>query len=466
MAPSKPRIGVLLTSGKSESRKWELINVRRRAPERPWVAQGSHEFRIHRKTDKYRDGFVGIPADVSMGEYIRYKYGGKVEVDFIKPEEVTRERLKANDINFTIIYDLLESFHLDRKEKKNNYPRVLDALRNADNVFPNMEFQDFINSKLLYYNHLSQHGLPIAPTITMTKEQWDAQVSKRGSVDTVANDVLEEIKRKGFKEFLIKPVFGQERKGMAVFKMNKFMELSCMDRLTKYLCNTMEKYPGIVIQAFQKGFGDAESPEIRFYFVGREYQYATVMSITAFAEYVGACTVKEEGGPKPWGKYGDWCALPEAVGDAELKKMKRIAAKVVETIPNVNLKRGDKYVDLPRLMTRVDMGCLRNGVFDPWINEIEFVPSFFLEDHDWPIDAQLGEQMVKITKEYVKHPVGRSGGKKQLASRKKRFNPSQIAKVLSVPFSGKGKAASTCKRRVLKTHFHKGKAGLRSKPRR
>merc|ERR1712032_674504 len=67
----------------------------------------------------------------------------------------------------------------------------------------------------------------------------------------------------------------------------------------------------------------------------------------------------------------------------------------------IKLRRGGQDVALPTLLTRVDMGCVRNGVFDPWVNEVEFVPSMYIEDHRCPLDALLGEQMVKITKQFL-----------------------------------------------------------------
>merc|ERR1711963_86133 len=56
---------------------------------------------------------------------------------------------------------------------------------------------------------------------------------------------------------------------------------------------------------------------------------------------------------------------------------------------------------LPKLLTRVDMGCLRNGSFDPWINEVEFVPSLYVEDHNKPVDASLGDQMMRISQQLL-----------------------------------------------------------------
>jgi len=398
--------------------------------------------RLHivRKQTRHRDRTVGIPADVSIGEYIRYKHGRNFDVDFITPEEITAERLKANDINFLIIYDLLEAFHTDKSRQI--YERLKDVLRKADNIFPNLEFQEFVYSKLLYYNYFQQKGLPICPTITISKEEWDTQVAKQGGYKAVCDMVLQEIDRKGFKWFIVKPVYGQEAKGTMVFGRRDML----MSGFRKHLRETIEAYPGLIIQEYIENFGDSEKcPEIRFYFVGREYQYACVGMITkmyTLREDDGGAT-----GASPAGKRSGWFDLPPNI---DLKKMKSIAMRAMDTMPPISLKRGARQnVALPNLLTRVDMGCIRGGIFDPWINEIEFVPSLYIEDHDCPIDARMGEQMVDIAKQYLNLPSGRGLASKRVGraltsgkstkSRKKITGPRKlkIKRVLSVPWSAK-----------------------------
>merc|ERR1712072_581484 len=56
---------------------------------------------------------------------------------------------------------------------------------------------------------------------------------------------------------------------------------------------------------------------------------------------------------------------------------------------------------LPRLLTRLDMGCYMDGKLQPFVNEIEFVPSLYIEEHPFKVDAMLGDQMVKITRTFL-----------------------------------------------------------------
>ena len=56
---------------------------------------------------------------------------------------------------------------------------------------------------------------------------------------------------------------------------------------------------------------------------------------------------------------------------------------------------------LPRLLTRVDVGCEKKFA-KPWIvNEVEFVPSLYIENVNYIPEIKLGDQMVKIVKKFV-----------------------------------------------------------------
>jgi len=143
---NKKRIGILLTNSQNEGKKEEIISLRRRVPPRPWIKdvdfKSNPDFRIERAAyDLKFDGkvpkTVGIATDVSIGEYVKMYHGDIFEVDYIRPKEISKERLAQNDINFLIIYDLLESFHIDRSRGKKVYHKLLDTVRSLDNVFPN-----------------------------------------------------------------------------------------------------------------------------------------------------------------------------------------------------------------------------------------------------------------------------------------------------------------------------------------
>merc|ERR1712096_587583 len=153
-----------------------------------------------------------------------------------------------------------------------------------------------------------------------------------------------------WKRFICKPVYGME--GIDA----KLFEPTHKKKLGRYLERCMKKYPGIVIQKEIPNFGNSrKSPELRMYYVGNKYQYS------ACANENTVVRPRQEGGGF----------------DVPLESLKRL-----------------------------DMGYIVDGNYNPFVNEVEFVPSWYSEDcahhPDRLIDRSIGDQMVKITKMFVK----------------------------------------------------------------
>ena len=56
---------------------------------------------------------------------------------------------------------------------------------------------------------------------------------------------------------------------------------------------------------------------------------------------------------------------------------------------------------MPRLLTRIDVAC-QEKYAKPWIvNEVEFVPSLYIEDVNIIPEIFMGDQMVAITKLFI-----------------------------------------------------------------
>lgn len=414
MSPGKPRIGVLLTSGKAEAEKEDLIDIQRRSPARPWLKPGVAVAKPI-KRPKQKKGFMtrkklpamsGYPADVSIAEYVRFHHGKHFDIDYIHPGDLSAARLKSNDINYLITYDLLEAYHIGRKAR---YQEMKKALEKSTNVFPNFQYQELINSKIKYYGYLAEKGIPILPTITITREEWFARIAQitrergaRGAAAAATLEVLEEVQARGFQEgFVAKPEYGQESKDVTKFAIRK----SELKTLEGHLGWIFDNRPGLIIQELVKDFYTGKNcPELRMYFVGKKYQCCM------FFTKKGMKTLAEEGG---------FDRVPPGV---DLDAVKALALRTVNCLPAVTLERNAKSVDLPKLLTRVDIGCFRNGVFDPWVNEVEFVPSMFVELNRYPIDARVGEQMAKIAKQFVnsnRSPSQKSREKKPTKSKKR-----------------------------------------------
>ena len=135
------RIGIVLNYKKAEQKKDELYCT----DKYPWLNIG--------KDPKYnsltinKKGKVCVPADVAIGlflESLPQNESVKITVDYIKPDDISAERFRKNDIVFIIIFDLLECFHLS---KGNQFEKFKHALKTCDNVYPPYSYQKFINNK-------------------------------------------------------------------------------------------------------------------------------------------------------------------------------------------------------------------------------------------------------------------------------------------------------------------------------
>jgi len=164
----------------------------------------------------------------------------------------------------------LESFHIDRTRGKRVYKTFLDVVRSSDNIFPNWELQEFVGSKLLYYKHFKMVGIPIAPTHTLTRDEFTAQTAAEtaangaeGATDRVISVILSTILSENWGKFIGKPVLGQESKAFRIFNP---CSQNLQKNFHKYVLTTMTKYPGLIFQKFMPGFGKTiHEPELRMY---------------------------------------------------------------------------------------------------------------------------------------------------------------------------------------------------------
>merc|ERR1719383_1194139 len=86
---------------------------------------------------------------------------------------------------------------------------------------------------------------------------------------------------------------------------------------------------------------------------------------------------------------------------ADLSTLKSIALKVIDVLESKVTHSGQDGDRLPLLMTRVDMGVMRDGEFKPWVNEVEYVPSYYVEDHTHAIEGTVARQCAVIAKKFL-----------------------------------------------------------------
>ena len=374
------RIGIVLNYKKAEQKKDELYCT----DKYPWLNIG--------KDPKYnsltinKKGKVCVPADVAIGlflESLPQNESVKITVDYIKPDDISAERFRKNDIVFIVIFDLLECFHLS---KGNQFEKFKHALKTCNNVYPPYSYQKFINNKCAYYKYLAEKKIPVAPTHCITKQKWTSRDS-----DSYVNKLVKKIKRNKWTSVIAKPVYGQESKDFAKFvtKQKEDCELNCDNgscddsidcqkgRIKKYLSKNIPKYKSIVIQEYIPGF-DKSNPEYRTYFIDGIYAY-TVVTTDSLVE-----TPVQEGG-----KF--------RVPAAHWKYIMRFSKKVMDTLP----KFGLPGLHRNPILTRIDIGSgLEGAPYTFFVNEVEFVPSLYIEDQEFPVVEELAKSLLEVAFEY------------------------------------------------------------------
>uniref|UniRef100_A0A6C0AY71 ATP-grasp domain-containing protein n=1 Tax=viral metagenome TaxID=1070528 RepID=A0A6C0AY71_9ZZZZ len=380
MSALELKIGIVLNYKKAEMKKDELYCVK----EHPWLKianeKSYNSLTITKKNKRC------VPADVAIGVFLENLPKNeeiKITVDYITPDEISLERFRKNDIVFVIIYDLLECFHLSKGKQFETYKH---ALKNADNVYPPYVYQKFINNKCAYYKYLAEKKIPVAPTHCISKKKW----LKRDS-DAYVDKLINKIKSNKWTAVIAKPVYGQESKDFAKFvtKPKEECEDNCdsggcgdaidcqKGRIKKYLSKNIPKYKSIVIQEYIPGF-DKSNPEFRTYFIDGIYAYTVVTT-----DRIVDTPVQEGGNFK--------------VPSDQWNYIMRFSKKVMETLPKFNLPGNLKSP----ILTRIDIGSGLEGVpYTFFVNEVEFVPSLYIEDQDFPVVEEIAKSLLHVAMEY------------------------------------------------------------------
>jgi hypothetical protein len=352
------KIGIVLSYLKAEKKKDELLRIN--LTRMPWLANTREEFII------MRDGKPNIPADRAIGVYLEANFPN-VTVDYILPNEISTSRFMENDIVFVIIYDLLECFHLDGKKQFKKYKT---ALKNSKNVYPPYKYQKFINNKCAYYKYLADKKISVVPTQCLLTKNINLKTPEK-SVKLVVK------KAKDYGSIIMKPVYGQESFDFKKFLLNKNDELP-KSSIINYFKKTVPKYDALILQKYVNGF-DKSNPEIRTFFINGKYFYTM-----ATTNRLAGTRPKQEGGqyrikPKNWKFYMNY------------------SRKVMKILPKFDLPGQFKNP----ILTRIDIGSGLEGAPNScFINEVEFVPSLYIEDQKHPVLENISESLYKVAKIY------------------------------------------------------------------
>jgi len=190
------------------------------------------------------------------------------------------------------------------------------------------------------------------------------------------SNLINKVKHNKWESIIAKPVYGQESKDFSKFIACKKNGLGCQEKhLLRYFSKNIPKYKSIVVQEYIKGF-DKSNPEIRTYFINGKYMYSIITTSDDVELPV------QEGG-----KY--------EIPNDKWKYAMELARKVMDSLPKIDL--ASKYP----ILTRIDLGSgLESAKFTLFVNEVEFVPSLYIEDQNNPVIETISDLLVNVTKEY------------------------------------------------------------------
>lgn len=311
-----------------------------------------------------------LHTDVAIAITVKNGYPD-INVDIILPRELSVERLKKNNVNFILGYDCINQMlgepYVRKFSGKKGYNKLYSIYSNkSSKIFPPIDFLEFIWNKHTYLKKMNQKKIPITPTITV--ENFNHQ------------KILGTIQKKGWNNFIIKPVGGTIAVGVEVFCSKKC--ISDPSVLQKYFDDQTKYYKIFLIQEQIKGF--KKYGEIKMYWINGDYSYA----------------VNTPAGAEPGEDY-----TVKLIKDKEiLNQCKLIGKEVLNSLPKI--KVGDK--NITPVLVRTDFTCCKeNKKHSPnnyFLNEIEHQDAgsyVNFENVKYPYVQIMADNFVKKAQELV-----------------------------------------------------------------
>ena len=279
-----------------------------------------------------------VHTDIGIAYTIKEKFVD-IDVDIITPSEITNTRLKKNDINFVIGYDIINIINDDPLVKQFTGQVGLKKLddiykKKENNIFPSYQFMSFLWDKKLYLQYLDKNNIPISPTLFIQKGKNISQL-------------LKEIKQKKWKNFIIKPIGGTIAYGLGIFNTKECE--NNLSLLVDYFQEEDKYYEEYLVQEKIEGF--TKYGEIKTFWIDGKFSYA----------------VNTPGAKSPGESYN----VSEKIDPDVIKYCTNIGKKIFDVLPSIAFKRSKT---IPVLI-RIDFACCKNNkgkkVNNYFVNEIE-----------------------------------------------------------------------------------------------
>ena len=345
----KPRIGFII--GKDGE---DLIKNSKDFPEIPHYFNDNSNYKLRWGTHNK------IDVDVAIPYWIKKHYD--VEIDIIEPSQINSERLRKNDLNFCIGFDVITG-----KWLKWQYPtleahvRTIFKKSKVNHIYPSWKLQNFVYRKGPYLKKFQKAGIPIAPTFLLRST---------GTFNLArARRILAKIKKYGWEKFVIKPELGA---GSFGFEM--MITANTTDKkLLKYLNKYRKEFPGFMVQQAMQGF--YKFWELRLWWYNGKFAYA----IANKAKVVTG--TKEKIARTP----------PKDI----VEQCKKIGKKIFPLLPKIKYN-GKNY---PPAMIRTDFGCCQGNTLDKnkyFLNEFELqAANYFTKHTNFPVVIEGSKAFVK-----------------------------------------------------------------------
>ena len=284
----------------------------------------------------YENG--NVHTDIALAFLMKERFVG-FQVDIITPKELTNQRLKKNNINFIIGYDIINAINDDPPVRKFSGQKGLEKLDKmyklkTNNVFPSYPFLSLLWSKKEYLQLLERNKIPISPTVF---------IKKNISFKTLLNKV----KDKKWNNFIIKPIGGTIAYGLGIFNTKECIQDPSI--LQVYFDEENQYYDEYLVQEKIDGF--TKYGEIKTFWIDGKLSYA----------------VNTPGATSPDDEY----VVKEVIDTSVLNKCEKIGKKIFEVLPKINFHGKNT---LPVLI-RIDFACCKKNKqhksVNYFVNEIE-----------------------------------------------------------------------------------------------
>mmetsp|Transcript_67424 Transcript_67424/g.140880 ORF Transcript_67424/g.140880 Transcript_67424/m.140880 type:complete len:409 (+) Transcript_67424:119-1345(+) len=267
------------------------------------------KLKIKNNTGPNASGWGGqFMADVSTGLKMQNLHPDIIEVDFMRMDDISKQRLAKNHLTFNFWGDMSIAI---LENKLGLAKKIMEVQKDCGNThhYPDWKYYEWVLHKSQYMKQCIKAGIPMIPTIFVDN-------------GFKAKAVLKQIQAKGWKQFLVKPAylsfFGN---GVINGKTEDFV--NDITPLLEYEKEN-KKQKEFLVQPYVLKPNGQVFDEIRNFFIEGEWQYSV---FTHGTDYEGFWE-------QPPGALKEACKALAIRAYNEVKKVAKWEGKPMDTLLN------------------------------------------------------------------------------------------------------------------------------------